>query len=105
MFFDLVQDIRYAIRTLRATPIVTAVAILSLALGIGANTAIFSLVNSLLIRSLPVTEPQRLVTVATGPSLYEQQDSYATFDAIRRHGEPFDGVLAWAATLGNVTLT
>jgi hypothetical protein len=99
-----VQDLRLAVRSLRATPIVTAVAILSLALGIGANTAIFSLVNSLLIRSLPVADPQRLVTVATSPSIYDQSDSYATFDEIRRHGEPFEGVLAWA-TLGKVTLT
>ena len=49
---DDLQDLRFAIRTLRATPIVTAVAILSLTLGIGAHTAIFSLVNSLLLRTL-----------------------------------------------------
>src|SRR5437899_8883051 len=48
------QDLRLAFRSLRATPIVTVVAILSLALGIGANTAIFSLVDSLVLRSLPV---------------------------------------------------
>ena len=56
-------DLRDAFRALRATPIVSAVAILSLALGIGANTAIFSLVNSLMLRSLPVREPQQLVQV------------------------------------------
>ena len=59
----LLQDLRLAFRTLRATPIVTAVAILSLALGIGANTAIFSLVNSLMLRALPVKDPARLVLV------------------------------------------
>ena len=48
----------------RATPVVTAVAVLSLALGIGANTAIFSLVDSLILRTLPVAEPQRLVILA-----------------------------------------
>jgi hypothetical protein len=47
------QDLQLAVRALRATPIVTGVAILSLALGIGANTAIFTLVNGLLLRALP----------------------------------------------------
>jgi putative ABC transport system permease protein len=61
-------DIRDAFRALRATPVVSAVAILSLALGIGANTAIFSLVNSLMLRALPVTDPQQLVQVMTGPT-------------------------------------
>src|SRR5262245_62387447 len=60
-------DLRDAFRALRATPVVSAVAILSLALGIGANTAIFSIVNAVMLRALPVQEPQRLVQVLTGP--------------------------------------
>jgi hypothetical protein len=59
------QDLRLAIRSLRATPVVTFVAVLSLALGIGANAAIFSLVDRLVLRSLPVREPARLAPVAT----------------------------------------
>src|SRR5882724_7958011 len=54
------HDFRIAIRQLIATPVVTTVAALSLALGIGANTAIFSLVNSLVLRTLPVKDPQQL---------------------------------------------
>jgi hypothetical protein len=56
----LLQDLRLAVRSLRATPVVTSVAILSLAIGIGANTAIFSLVDRLVLRSLPVREPAKL---------------------------------------------
>ena len=59
----LAQDIRYALRTMRQTPGFTAVAILSLALGIGANSAIFSLIDTLMLRPLPVREPGRLVEI------------------------------------------
>jgi hypothetical protein len=65
---DLMRDLRVAVRSLRATPTVTLVATLSLALGIGANTAIFSLVDSLLLRALPVAAPEKLVTAVTGSS-------------------------------------
>ncbi len=57
------RDIRDAFRTLRAAPAVTTVAVLSLALGIGANTAIFSIVETLLLRALPVAEPDRLALI------------------------------------------
>src|SRR5467141_3567512 len=62
-FRGLTQDVRIGIRQLRATPLVTAVAILSLALGIGANTALYSLANSLLLRPLPIREPGRLALI------------------------------------------
>src|SRR5262249_30712877 len=86
---DLMRDLRVAVRSLRATPTVTLVAILSLALGIGANTAIFSLVDSLLLRALPVAAPEKLVTALNG-------SSSATWDQIRQRAGLFGGAFAWA---------
>jgi hypothetical protein len=67
------QDLRLALRAIRATPTVSAIAILSLALGIGANTAIFSLVNSLVLQPLPVKDPQRLAILSGGRALPNSQ--------------------------------
>ena len=61
------DDFRVAARILRSTPLVAAVAILSLALGTGATTALVSILNGLLLRNLPISEPQRLAVVSTTP--------------------------------------
>ena len=55
----LVRDLRFALRLMRQTPLVSVTAMLSLALGIGANVAIFNLVNALMLKALPVHEPER----------------------------------------------
>src|SRR5687768_14706299 len=94
-------DIRDAFRALRATPVVSAVAILSLALGIGANTAIFSLVNSLMLRSLPVKEPQQLVQVMTGPT--RTSWSNPLWEELRgRETQLFSGAFAYTAQRFNL---
>jgi putative ABC transport system permease protein len=90
-----VHDLRLAVRALRATPVVTAVAVLSLALGIGANTAIFSIVDSLLLRALPVERPEQLVLITTnvpGNNAW----TYAVWEQIReRRHELFHTAFAF----------
>jgi len=99
------QDLRLAIRALSASPVVTAIAVVSLALGIGANTAIFSLVSGLLLRPLPVVAPERLAMVSTSASQGpRRQFSYATLDQIRQHRDLFDGALAYTDCCGTAIL-
>src|SRR3954451_18289340 len=69
---DILSDLRYGIRQLRLSPGFTTVAVLSLALGIGANTAIFQLIDAIRLRSLPVREPSNLAVVTTPPDFYTQ---------------------------------
>ena len=92
-------DFRHALRLLLKTPAVTLVAVLSLALGIGANTAIFGVINALLLRSLPVSDPQRLVRVGgvdPDRSQAEPEMSIAMFNQVREHVSAFSNVLAWS---------
>ncbi|HYG62603.1 MAG TPA: ABC transporter permease [Thermoanaerobaculia bacterium] len=91
------QDLRFAVRTLAKKPSFTLVAVLSLALGIGANTTIFSLVNALLLRPLPVEEPDRLVAIynkdVKNPGL--GQLSHLNWKDYREQNRVFSGVLGY----------
>jgi len=95
----LVQDLRFALRTLRKSPIFSIIAILSLGLGIGANTAIFSLIDQLLLRYLPVKHPEQLVmldqpTYTSGQVWIDHSFSYPMYKDFRDQGQMFSGVLA-----------
>jgi predicted permease len=104
------QDVRYGIRQLFKDPAFTLVAAASLALGIGANTAIFQLVNAIRLKSLPVRDPQELVSVnfAKNSSLggwwssRSARMTYSQFDQIRQNQQGFVGVIAWSAARFNM---
>ena len=91
------QDLQYALRTLRRSPGFTAAAVLSLALGIGANTAIFTLINALLLRTLPVHEPEELVWMKAANLETDGQRSfpYPFYRELRGHNSVFSGVLCY----------
>ena len=98
------QDFRLAVRTLAATRLVTTVVVLSLALGIGANTTIFSLVNSLLLRSLPIPEPERLVTITTPRGInlgFTPGWPYVVWQQVRDR-QLFEGAVAWSPVRFNL---
>ncbi|MGB9257998.1 MAG: ABC transporter permease, partial [Candidatus Korobacteraceae bacterium] len=98
------NDLRYALRQLRKSPVFTMVAVITLALGIGANTAIFTLLDQALIRSLPVSHPEQLVRLRdtiespghTNNYGGDDKDffSYPMYRDLRDHSSVFDGLIA-----------
>jgi len=100
------EDLRYAVRMILKSPLLSGLAILSLGLGIGANTTIFSVTNALLLQSVPVREPARLLAVFTtdkkNPGF--QPLSHLNWKDVARDGEVFEGLLGydWAPMSLNV---
>ena len=114
MMTHVLSDLRYAWRSLRKTPVVTAVAVLSIALGIGANTAVFTLVDQVLLRLLPVRQPEQLVVVTAQGTQYGNgwgdgnELSYPRYADLRDHNQVFAGMLcrlgyAFHVTFGGAT--
>src|SRR5437016_9665699 len=108
---DLLEDSRHGLRILRKNPGFTAVAVLTLALGIGANTAIFTVLNSAVLKSLPVAHPEELV-VLTDPDAHGSQFgsqtgdrsllAYSEFEYLRDHNDFFSGIFAADSSLPDV---
>ena len=95
---SLTPDVRFALRAMRRSPLFASVAILSLALGIGANTAIFTIMDQLMLRQLPVKDPDRLVMLYqkgphNGSNMGDRMHSYPTYQDLQKKGAPLAEVL------------
>src|SRR5688500_20217669 len=95
------HDVRLAFRALLSAPLLSAAAVLSLALGMGANTALFSVVDALLLRSLPVPSPERLVTVSSAFALNHGFKAgagmnYDMWSRMEERARMFESGFAWA---------
>jgi predicted permease len=103
----LIQDLRYATRQLRKNPAFHGVAVMTLALGIGANSAIFSVVNAVLLRSLPYADPGRLVAVGSDTKEAGNGISYKHYELWRSQSRSYQGLAVYYRNSGwsRVTLT
>jgi hypothetical protein len=99
----LLYDLHYALRQLRKTPGVTALAILTLALGVGANTAIFTVIESVLLRPLPYTHSDRLIFIGPpGDQRSFRSTSWLNYRDIRDDSREFSAVAAYSEDVGVV---
>lgn len=100
------QDVRYSLRTLAKSPLLTLIVILTLALGIGANTTIFGIINGFLLRPLPVKSPEQIMVLAAklkGDTLGVFTLSYPELMDLRKQADTFSGLFASQVDLGGLT--
>jgi len=97
------QDLHYSLRALRRSPGFASAAILSLALGIGANTAIFSLIDAVILKSLPVPHPEGLLQVMMGKQTYSGYTN-PTWEHLRDRQDVFSGIFAYGRWDFNIAL-
>jgi predicted permease len=96
-------DLRYAVRALRASPVFALVTIVSLGLGIGANTAIFSLINAVALRTLPVVRPDELMQVTFAETKGNDVFTNPIWEQVRDRQDVFSGAFAYGSTSFNLT--
>src|SRR5579884_1653739 len=101
---NLMRDLQYALRALAKTPAFTAVTVATLALGIVANTAIFSFVDTVLLKLLPVKDPLQLYLVAYHPAKPHTTWNYPDYVAMRNHNTQFTGLAAYSLSLSTFGL-
>src|SRR5881409_1123365 len=109
---DLLGNVRYALRQFRAAPVFTAAAVLTLALGIGGTTAIFTLIHAVMLRSLPVADPESLYRIGDGDNCCVQggpQDrwgmfSFPLFERIKADTPEFEQLTAFQAGAGRASV-
>ncbi len=106
------RDLRYGLRQLRKAPVLVTVAVLSLALGIGANTAIFTLINAVMLQSLPVRDPGRLVLfndhiwtgTYSGNAYPDDEFSYPAYQYLQAHNDAFQSLCAFRQGMDRVVM-
>jgi putative ABC transport system permease protein len=101
---DLISDLRFTLRSFRSHPAFTLTAVLTLALGIGVNAAVFSVVNAVLLRPLPVDSPERLVNVYTrdDTGFRHATSSFADYVDFRDQSDAFEGLGAHCPMFANL---
>src|SRR6185437_2652979 len=99
----LLRDLRFGMRTLAKTPLFTLAIVLTLALGIGANTAIFTVTNTLLLRPFPYHDPEQIVSITSKDATKENEGTLLRYELVRDYNRSFQSVAVW--TSDNLNLT
>jgi putative ABC transport system permease protein len=99
----LLRDLRFGVRTLARTPLLTIAVVLTLALGIGANTAVFTVTNAVLLRPFPFRDPEQIVSITSKDATKENGGTLLRYELLRDYNKSFQSVAVWASDNLNLT--
>ena len=99
----LLRDLRFGLRTLAKTPVFTCAVVLTLALGIGANTAVFTVTNAVLLRPFPFRDPDQIVSITSKDATKENGGTLLRYELVRDYNRSFQSVAVWANDNLNLT--